>query len=85
VVVVADRSIEQIVEVLDAGKDGGILSKLDTGEGVDNIDYLPGRRSLYVAAGGAGTLTVAHLDEKGVLQRNAAGATAKGARGRSSS
>ncbi len=68
------------VEVLDAGKEGGILSKLDTGEGVDNIDYLAARRSLYVAAGGAATLTVAHLDEQGGLKRTAATATAKGAR-----
>jgi DNA-binding beta-propeller fold protein YncE len=68
------------VEVLDAGKAGEILSKLDTGEGVDNIDYVPSRRSLYVAAGGAAKLTVAHVDEKGVLQRTASAATAKGAR-----
>jgi hypothetical protein len=68
------------VEVLDAGKDGEILSKLDTGEGVDNFDYLPARRALYVAAGGAATLTVAHLDEKGALARTASIPTAKGAR-----
>jgi DNA-binding beta-propeller fold protein YncE len=68
------------VEVLDAGKDGTILSKLDTGSGVDNIDYLPGQRSLYAAAGRAGTLTVAHLDEKGVLKSTATVATAMGAR-----
>jgi DNA-binding beta-propeller fold protein YncE len=68
------------VEVLDAGKDGKILSKLDTGKGVDSFDYLPERRSLYVAAGGAATLTVAHLDEKGVLKSTASVATARGAR-----
>jgi DNA-binding beta-propeller fold protein YncE len=68
------------VEVLDAGKDGQILSKLDTGEGVDNLDYLPARRELYVAAGGAATLSVAHVDDKGILQRTASNATAKGAR-----
>jgi DNA-binding beta-propeller fold protein YncE len=68
------------VVVLDAGKDGGVLSKLDTGAGVDNLDYLPGERSLYVAAGRAATLTVAHLDEKGVLHGTASFPTAKGAR-----
>jgi DNA-binding beta-propeller fold protein YncE len=68
------------VEVLDTGKDGQILSKLDTGKGVDNLDYLPERRSLYAAAAGAGTLTVAHLDENGVLKGTASVATAKGAR-----
>ena len=68
------------VEVLDAGKAGEILSKLDTGDGVDNLDYLPSRRTLYAAASGTATLTAAHLDEKGVLQRTASVATAKGAR-----
>jgi DNA-binding beta-propeller fold protein YncE len=68
------------VEVLDAGKQGAILSKLDTGEGVDNLDYLPASRALYVAAAAAATLTVAHLDDKGVLTRTASTATAKGAR-----
>jgi DNA-binding beta-propeller fold protein YncE len=68
------------VEVLDAGKDGAILAKLDTGEGVDNIDYLPGTRALYAAAGRAGTLTVAHLGDKGELTSKATVATAMGAR-----
>ena len=68
------------VEVLSAGTDGRSLSKLPTGEGVDNLDYLPGPRSLYAAAGGAATLTVAHLDERGVLARIAVVPTAKGAR-----
>ncbi len=68
------------VEVLDAGSEGQILSKLDTGMGVDNIDYLPERRLLYAAASAAATLTVAHLDERGVLQGTASVATAKGAR-----
>ena len=68
------------VEVLSALTDGRILSKLETGDGVDNIDYLPERRSLYVAAAGAATLTVARLDEHGTLQRVATSTTAKGAR-----
>ncbi len=68
------------VEVLDAGKDGRILSKLDTGKGVDNLDYLPGERALYAAAAGAATLTVARLDEKGGLKPTVSVPTAKGAR-----
>ncbi|MBI3448635.1 MAG: hypothetical protein HY049_06950 [Acidobacteria bacterium] len=68
------------VEVLDAGSDGKILSKLDTGAGVDNLDYLPSSRALYVAAAGAAMLTVAHVDEKGILASTASTATAKGAR-----
>jgi Uncharacterized conserved protein len=68
------------VEVLDAGRDGHILSKLDTGQGVDNFDYLPEKRSLYAAASGAARLTVAHLDKKGELKKTMSAATAKGAR-----
>ena len=68
------------VEVLAAGTDGRILSKVPTGDGVDNIDYLPGKRSVYVAAAGAATITVASLDEQGMLKRLAASPTAKGAR-----
>ena len=67
-------------EVLAAGSDGRILSKLDTGEGVDNLDYLPGKRLLYMAAAGAARLTVARLDEAGTLKQIAATATATGAR-----
>lgn len=70
----------QHVEVLAAAKDGRILSKLDTGAGVDNLDFLPAPRFLYAAAGGAGTLTIAHLDSKGGLQLSATVSTAKGAR-----
>jgi DNA-binding beta-propeller fold protein YncE len=68
------------IEVMDAGKDGKILSKLDTGAGVDNIDYLPSSRSLYVAGARAATIVVAHLDQKGVLTQTASHTTAKGAR-----
>jgi DNA-binding beta-propeller fold protein YncE len=68
------------VEVLSADTDGRILSKIQTGDGVDNIDYLPAQRSLYAAAAGAATLTVARLDERGTLKRLAVSATAKGAR-----
>jgi DNA-binding beta-propeller fold protein YncE len=68
------------VEVLEGAKHGKILSKLDTGDGVDNIDYLAARRDLYAAAGGAGKLTVAHLDEKGVLHAAASVDTAQRAR-----
>jgi hypothetical protein len=68
------------VEVLAAGSDGRILSKIQTGAGVDNLDYLPAERSLYAAAAGAATLTLAHLDEQGALKLIASTPTAKGAR-----
>ena len=66
--------------VLEAGKDGAIVGKLDTGAGVDNLDYLPARRLLYAAAGGAATLTVARLDPAGALKSVAVKPTARGAR-----
>lgn len=68
------------VEALAAGKDGRIASKVDTGEGVDNLDYVAARHELYAAAGRAGTLTIATLGSKGKLQRTATVATAQGAR-----
>jgi hypothetical protein len=68
------------VEVLAAGTDGHIVSKLKTGEGVDNIDYVTGRHALYAAAAGAATLTVASVSSKGKLSKTATIATAKGAR-----
>ena len=68
------------VATLDAAGDGKILAKLEAGEGVDNLDYVPKTHRLYVAAGRAGTLTVATLDEKGGLTKAASATTAKGAR-----
>jgi DNA-binding beta-propeller fold protein YncE len=68
------------VVVLAAGTDGRILSKLDTGEGVDNFDYLPEKRRLYVAAGGVATLTVARMEASGSLERITTRPTARGAR-----
>jgi DNA-binding beta-propeller fold protein YncE len=68
------------VEVLEAGKDGKVLSKLDTGAGVDNIDYVSSRRSVYAAAARAAKITVAHLDAKGELKETESQATASGAR-----
>ncbi len=68
------------VEVLAASADGRILSKLETGAGLDNLDFLPAQRTVYAAAAGAATLTVARLDEHGTLRRIASSPTAKGAR-----
>jgi DNA-binding beta-propeller fold protein YncE len=68
------------VELLDAGHDGRIVDKLETGAGVDNIDYIPARRELFVAAGRAATLTVAHIEPVGKLVRLALIPTAEGAR-----
>ncbi len=68
------------VSVLDAGHDGRLLSSLDTGAGVDNIDYVAARQELFAAAGRAGRLTVARLDAQGKLTALASVATAPGAR-----
>jgi DNA-binding beta-propeller fold protein YncE len=66
------------VQVLDAAHDGALLGKLDVGAGVDNIDYVNGK--LYVAAGKAGKLTVASIDDQGKLTVVASGDTSEGAR-----
>jgi DNA-binding beta-propeller fold protein YncE len=68
------------VVVLDGAHDGATLAKLDTGAGVDNIDWLEPRRLLFVGAAKAGRLTVAHLDDEGHLTLIATGNTPEGAR-----
>jgi DNA-binding beta-propeller fold protein YncE len=68
------------VQVLDAAHDGAALGKLDTGAGVDNLDYVDASGLLYVAAGKAAQITVARFDDKGVASVVAMGATAAGAR-----
>jgi DNA-binding beta-propeller fold protein YncE len=62
------------------GEGGALLGKLDTGAGVDNIDYLDGKQLVYAGAGKAQKLTVARLDDRGQLTVVATGATAPGAR-----
>jgi DNA-binding beta-propeller fold protein YncE len=68
------------VMVLDAGHDGQELSSLETGAGVDNVEYVEASHKLYVGAGRAARLTVASVDEKGKLARVTAITTAPGAR-----
>jgi DNA-binding beta-propeller fold protein YncE len=68
------------VKVLDVGHEGKILSSVDTGDGVDNIDYLEARHELYAGAARAAKLTVAALDPHGKLSAKAVVDTAKGAR-----
>jgi hypothetical protein len=64
--------------VLDSGHDGAPLGKLDTGAGLDNIEFAAGK--VYAAAGKAAKLTIAGLDDKGQLSIIAAGPTSEGAR-----
>jgi len=68
------------VQVLDAGQNGASRCQLDTGTGVDNIEYVEGTRTLYVAAGKAAQLTLARLGDQGKLSVLATGVTAEGAR-----
>jgi hypothetical protein len=67
-------------EVMDVGHDGAVLSSIDTGDGVDNLDYAPASHLVYVGAAAAARLTVARVDAKGVLRAEATVATKPGAR-----
>jgi hypothetical protein len=66
------------VQVLGAA--GAPLGKLETGAGVDNLDYVESSQLLYAAAGKAARLTVARLADDGQLATIATGQTAPGAR-----
>jgi len=68
------------VQVLDAAHDGALLGRLDVGGGVDNIDYLPAKKLVYAAAGKAGRLTIARVEDGGQLVVVATAETAAGAR-----
>ena len=68
------------VEVLDLGNNGAALSKLDTGAGVDNIDYLSAKKLLYVVAGKEGKLTVAKSTTRARSRLDKTGTTAPGTR-----
>ena len=68
------------VLVLDGLHAGALLATIESGAGVDNIDWLPSRRLLYAAAGKAATVTVAHVDEAGRVVPVAVGASVDGAR-----
>jgi len=67
-------------EVLDAAHDGKILSSVDTGDGVDDIDYSPHTHRLYVGAARAGQLTIANVASDGKLTVVAQVPTHAGAR-----
>jgi DNA-binding beta-propeller fold protein YncE len=68
------------VQALDAAHGGTLLGKLDTGAGLDNIDYASSTGLVYAAAGKAARLTVARLGDHGELTVVASGETAVGAR-----
>ena len=68
------------VQAIDSAHGGALLGKLDTGAGLDNIDYNPSTGLVYAAAGKAARLTVAHLGDHGEFTVVASGETAAGAR-----
>jgi DNA-binding beta-propeller fold protein YncE len=67
-------------EVMNVGGDGAILSKVDTGDGVDDIHYAAATHLLYVGAARAATLTIARADAAGKLTIVAHVPTQNGAR-----
>lgn len=66
---------------MDVAHNGKVLGSMETGSGLDNIDYLPSRHMLFAAAADAATLTVARVDDHGRLHGVAVWPTEKGARG----
>jgi hypothetical protein len=68
------------VQLLDGRHDGALLGKIDTGAGVDNIDWSPSDRLLYVGAGGAARLSVVHVGETGQPELRAVESIPEGAR-----
>jgi DNA-binding beta-propeller fold protein YncE len=68
------------VVVLDPAKNGVEVSRLKTGEGNDNIDFLPARHELFVGGAKAATLTIAALDAAGKLTVSEVVPTLAGAR-----
>ena len=65
---------------LDTAHDGKVLDSIQTGAGLDNIDYLPEKKILYAAAGQAATLTIAEVGDDGKFHLKATVPTVKGAR-----
>jgi DNA-binding beta-propeller fold protein YncE len=68
------------MEVLNAGGDGAVLSSIDTGDGVDDIDFVPSTNLLYAGAARDAKLTIARVDPSGHLSLVASVPTAAGAR-----
>lgn len=69
------------VVALDIAHDRGVVGYSETGDGLDNIDYLPAKGLLYAAASDAAVLTVDHVDQSGKFTRVRTVPTVRGARG----
>ena len=66
---------------IDAAHDGKIFDSIQTGAGLDNIDYSAEKKLVYAAASQVGTLTIAEVDDDGKFHLKATIPTVKGARG----
>ena len=66
---------------LDAAHDGKIIDSVQTGAGLDNIDYSADAKLLYAAASQAATLTIVEVGDDGKFHLKATVLTVKGARG----
>jgi DNA-binding beta-propeller fold protein YncE len=71
---------DAVAEVMNVGGSGAVLSKVDTGDGVDDINYAPATHLLYVGAARAAKLTIARADDAGKLTIVTQVATQNGAR-----
>jgi DNA-binding beta-propeller fold protein YncE len=67
-------------EVLDAAHNGVKLSSIDTGDGVDDLNYSPATHMLYVGAAKDARITVSRVDASGKLSQVAVVPTHEGAR-----
>jgi len=65
---------------LDAGHDGKILDSIQTGAGLDNIDYSAEKKIIYAAASQAATLTIAEVGDDGKFHLKATVPAVKGVR-----
>ena len=66
---------------IDAANGGRIIDSLQTGAGLDNIDYSPDRKIVYAAASQAATLSIAEVGDDGKFHLKATVPTVKGVRG----
>ena len=71
---------DALAEVMNVGGDGAVLSKVETGDGVDDIHYEAATHLLYVGAARAAKLTIARADQAGTLTTVAQVPTQNGAR-----
>jgi hypothetical protein len=66
---------------IDAAHEGKVLDSIQTGAGLDNIDYSAEKELLYAAASQAARLTIAEVGDDGKFHLRATVPTVQGARG----